>query len=336
MEVCGINRMMAASQPLFTIGPIPIHGDVILAPMEGFSDVPYRSLCRKFGSAMSYTSFVSALELTQGIERAWKELDYLPHERPVVFQFYDEDLDRLIQAAKDSLPRQPDIIDINMGCSSRRVSGRGAGAGLLREPKKVAALMQELTTQLDLPITAKIRLGWDEDTRNFIDIGRIIEDNGGAAIAVHGRTRQQAYRGRADWDAIAELRQAISIPIIANGDVIDPAGVEQLMQHTQCQAVMVGRGAIGNPWIFQKRYRHQIGWEETVAVISQHLNAMIDYYGPRGTVLFRKHLTRYLEPFEVDDAWKRQLLTQNSYQQVLEQLATFQPQITLTGEAVGI
>ncbi|MGD8604052.1 MAG: tRNA-dihydrouridine synthase family protein, partial [Anaerolineales bacterium] len=133
---------MMDSQAHFFIGTVPIHGDVILAPMEGFSDVPYRSLCRHFGSAMSITAFVSALELTQGIDRAWKELEFRPHERPVAFQFYDDDIDRLLEAVNSSLQLKPDIIDINMGCSSRRVSGRGAGAGLLRQPAKVATLMK--------------------------------------------------------------------------------------------------------------------------------------------------------------------------------------------------
>lgn len=327
---------MTDSQASFHIGTVPIHGDVILAPMEGFSDVPYRSLCRQFGSAMSYTSFVSALELTQGIDRAWKELDYLPQERPVAFQFYDDDIDRLIHAIQASLQLKPDVIDINMGCSSRRVSGRGAGAGLLRQPAKVAALMDHLSSRVNLPITAKIRLGWDDDTRNYLEIGKIIEDNGGKALAVHGRTRQQAYRGRADWDAIAELRQVISIPLIANGDVSDPEDIQQLIDHTQCQAVMIGRGAIGNPWIFQKRSRNQVSWDETLTAIGQHLAAMVAYYGPRGTILFRKHLSRYLEPFEIDDPWKRQLLTQDSAEQVLELLHHYQPQFELTGEGLGI
>jgi nifR3 family TIM-barrel protein len=284
---------------------------------------------------MSYTSFVSALELTQGIDRAWKELEFLPHERPVAFQFYDDDVDRLLEAVLTSLQLEPDIVDINMGCSSRRVSGRGAGAGLLRQPAKVAALMNRLSSQIDLPITAKIRLGWDNDTRNFLEIGRIIEDNGGKALAVHGRTRQQAYRGRADWDAMAQLRQAISIPLIANGDVLNPEDMQRLMDHTQCQAVMIGRGAIGNPWIFQKRSRSQIGWEETLAVIQQHLEAMVDYYGPRGAVLFRKHLTRYLKPFEIEDSCRRQLLTQESPDLVMEQLQSCHPQGELAGEAIG-
>jgi nifR3 family TIM-barrel protein len=326
---------MTEAHPQFHIGTIPIHGDVILAPMEGFSDLPYRSLCRRFGSAMSYTSFVSAWELTQGLERAWRELEYQAHERPVVFQLYDDDVDRLLQAARACLSLEPDIIDINMGCSSRRVSGRGAGAGLLRQPTKVATLIKQLTTEHDRPVTAKIRLGWDEDTRNFIEIGRIIEDNGGAALAVHGRTREQAYQGQADWDAIAELRQAISIPLIANGDVVDPDGIQKMLQHTQCQAVMVGRGAIGNPWIFQKRFRHQVDWNETLSVIRQHLQAMVEYYGQsRGVILFRKHLTRYLERFTTDETWRRELLTQESQELVLSQLERFQPQLEMSGDGI--
>lgn len=327
---------MAELQPHFHIGSVPIYGDVILAPMEGFSDLPYRSLCRRLGSAVSYTSFVSAWELTQGNERAWREFDFHPQERPVAFQLYDDDVDRLLEASQACLRLEPDMIDINMGCSTRRVSGRGAGAGLLRQPAKVAELMKQLSTHIDRPVTAKIRLGWDEDTRNFIDIGRIIEDNGGAALAVHGRTRDQAYRGQADWDAIAELRHAVSIPLIANGDVVDPDGLHKMLQHTQCQAVMIGRGAIGNPWIFQKRQRNQIEWDETLYVIRQHLQAMVEYYGEtRAVVLFRKHLSRYLEPLTIDEDWRQRLLTLETQNEVLSQLDQIQPQFELTGDGVG-
>jgi len=287
----------ASARPSFIIRDIPVHGDVILAPMDGFSDLPFRSLCRRFGSAVSYTPFVNAMEILAAVPRSLRLLDFLDEERPVVFQLFDSDEARLLQAALTVLERRPDVLDINMGCSVRCVAGRGAGAGLLRDPRKVGRIIASLTRSLPVPITAKIRLGWDAGSRNYLDVARAIAENGGALIAVHARTREQGYTGRADWDAIAAVKAAVSIPVIGNGDVQRPEDIQRLQRHTGCDGVMIGRAAIGNPWIFQRRDRRDVPREEIVTTIRQHLHGMLETYGPRdGVVLFRKHLTRYLPP----------------------------------------
>jgi tRNA-dihydrouridine synthase B len=211
-----------ATTPSFYINNLPIYGDLILAPMDGFSDLPFRSICREMGSAMSYTEFISAVNVSQQEElnpAIIRKLSYLPEERPVVYQLFDNDPDSLLEAALRLQERGPDVIDINMGCSVRSVSGRGAGAGLLRSPIKIAHIFRKLSQALEVPITGKIRLGWDEEARNYLLVARIIEENGGALVAVHARTRAQGYSGEADWEAIAEVKQAISIPVIGNGDV---------------------------------------------------------------------------------------------------------------------
>jgi tRNA-dihydrouridine synthase len=151
---------MTNKDPSFFIGHIPVYGDRILAPMDGFSDVPYRTICRRFGSALSYTAFVNAKELIHGLDRAWAELQYQSMERPIIFQIFDDDESRLLEAALRIQELEPDAIDVNMGCSARRVSNRGAGAGLLRNPQKIGRIIQSLSTNLEVPITAKIRLGW--------------------------------------------------------------------------------------------------------------------------------------------------------------------------------
>lgn len=283
--------------PTFRIGAVPVYGEAILAPMDGFSDLPFRSLCRQHGSALSYTPFVNAMEVLAGNARTMRLLDFLEAERPVVIQLFDSDEDRLLRAAQAVLHLRPDILDINMGCSVRCVSGRGAGAGLLRDPRKVGRIIATLSQALPIPVTAKIRLGWDAGSRNYLDVARAVAENGGALIAVHARTREQGYSGLADWDAIAAVCSAVSIPVVGNGDVQRPEDISRLRRHTGCQAVMIGRAAIGNPWIFEGRDRRQVPPAEILATVQRHLEAMLSTYGPRqGVLLFRKHLTRYLQP----------------------------------------
>lgn len=298
------------SAPTFYVRQTPIYGDLILSPMDGFSDQPYRALCRSLGSAMSYTEFINALDVLQGHPHLWRKLAYLEQERPVVYQIFDSDPLRLLEAALRLQERCPDIIDINMGCSVRSVSGRGAGAGLLREPAKVARIFSLLSSSLEVPVTAKIRLGWDDDSRNYRQIARIIEENGGALIAVHGRTRAQGYAGRADWEAIAEIKQTVSIPVIANGDVSCVADIERIKAETGCDGVMIGRAAIGNPWIFSRLDHHQVSPALLHDTMQRHLKSMLEFYGQeRGLVLFRKHASRYLASLGLEIGQRERLLT---------------------------
>ena len=217
--------------PNFLIKHIPVYGDLILAPMDGYSDLPFRSVCRELGSALSYTEFINPRDvLSKRHPLLPRRLAYLEEERPVVYQIFDSEPERLLKAAQILQEQQPDIIDINMGCSVPKISGRGAGAGLLREPQKVAQIFSMLTRNLDVPVTAKIRLGWDDEQRNYLEIARVVEENGGALLAVHARTRCQGFRGQADWEAIAEIKQAVSIPVVANGDVRTVADIERIKQ----------------------------------------------------------------------------------------------------------
>ena len=296
--------------PTFNIGSIPVYGDLILSPMQGFSDQPYRSLCRELGSAISYTEFINAIEILQDSPRIESKLAYLPQERPLVYQICDNDPGRLVEAALRLQERGPDVIDINMGCSVRNVSGRGAGAALLRTPIKVARIFRMLTQALEVPVTAKIRLGWDTNERNYLLIARVIEENGGALVAVHGRTKTQGYGGQADWDAIAEIKACLNIPVIANGDVRSVADIERIKAHTGCDAVMIGRAAIGNPWIFSRQDRQDVPIEQVQAMIVEHLKRMLDFYGrEQGLLLFRKHVKRYISPHSINRAQRLSLLT---------------------------
>ncbi|MFN4294779.1 MAG: tRNA dihydrouridine synthase DusB [Thermoflexales bacterium] len=300
-------------QPTFYVRDVPVYGDLILSPMDGFSDLPYRLICREYGSAMSYTEFTACEAILRGAKPALRQLDYDPREKPqLTFQIFDSDEDRIVACAQKIEQLGPGIIDLNMGCSVSSVSGRGAGAGLLRDPQKIARIFSRLSKAVRVPVTAKIRLGWDARSRNYLEVARILEDNGASLIAVHGRTKEQAYKGFADWDAIAEVKQAVKIPVIGNGDVKTVADIARIKAHTGCDGVMIGRAAIGNPWIFQRKDRHEVTVEEVIALLKRHLRAMIEYYGDHGLILFRKHAVKYMQGMPHVAALRAQLVTCDS------------------------
>ena len=189
------------------VGGIPIEGDLVLAPLAGYSDQPYRSICRSMGSAMSYTEFVSSRGTLAANHRTLEILRFHPRERPVVFQVFGNEPDEVVGACLQLERLGPDIIDINMGCPARRIAAQGGGAGLLREPAKIAQIFGAASKQLSTPISGKIRLGWDQASRNYLDVARVLEDNGAALIAVHARTRADGYSTPAEWGAIAEIKR---------------------------------------------------------------------------------------------------------------------------------
>lgn len=327
-------------QPTFYVRDVPVYGDLILSPMDGFSDLPYRLICREYGSAMSYTEFTACEAILRGAKPALRQLDYDPREKPqLTFQIFDSDEDRIVACAQKIEQLGPGIIDLNMGCSVSSVSGRGAGAGLLRDPQKIARIFNRLSRAVRVPVTAKIRLGWDARSRNYLEVARILEDNGASLIAVHGRTKEQAYKGFADWDAIAEVKQAVKIPVIGNGDVKTVADIARIKAHTGCDGVMIGRAAIGNPWIFQRKDRHEVTVEEVIALLKRHLRAMIEYYGDHGLILFRKHAVKYMQGMPHVAALRAQLVTCDSIGAFHERVDEFQrryEQGTLPNEAYEI
>jgi len=283
-----------SSQPAFWVRDVPVYGDAILAPMDGYSDWPFRSLCRMLGSAMSYSEFVQAEHILRSERYMRAKLYFEPAERPVVFQLYGDDPDAILRAALAVQELGPDAIDINMGCPAKSVACRGAGVGLMRTPLKVARLFRRLAQNLKVPITCKMRMGWD-NARTYKLIARIVEQNGCSLIAIHARTREQNYTGEADWDVIAELKACVHIPVIGNGDVKTPADIKRMKEHTGCDAVMVGRAAIANPWIFSGLERQQVAPEQVRKLVALHLQRNIEFYGADdGPRLFRKHAVQYL------------------------------------------
>jgi len=296
--------------PDFYVRDVPIFGRIVLAPMDGVSDKPFRNLAKKFGSAMSYTEFINAIDIIQGHPDIPRRLEYTEHERPVVFQIFDDDPVRIVDAAEMLLAYEPDILDVNLGCSAKCVTNRGAGAALLRNPETIAQIFRNLVNTLPIPVTGKIRLGWDDQSLNYLDIARIIQENGGSLIAVHGRTRMQGYTGSARWEPIREIKEAVHIPVIANGDITTVADIESVRALTGCDAVMIGRAALGNPWIFSGRDRDQIQPAEVKETLLYQLNSMLEYYGrDRGLILFRKYAKRLLEPYNLERSQLLDFLT---------------------------
>jgi len=300
-------------KPDFHIREIPIYGRSILAPMDGVSDLPFRSLARKLGSAASYTEFINAIDIINGNPGLDRRLQYTEFERPVVFQIFDDDAQRIVEAAQRLLPYRPDIIDVNLGCSAKCVTNRGAGAALLREPVKIGAIFAAMTKALPVPVTGKIRLGWDDSSLNYLEVAKTIQDNGGSLVAVHGRTRVQGYTGTARWEPIAEIKRALTIPVIANGDIATVADVNHVLEITGADAVMIGRAALENPWIFSGLERHQIAPAAVRQLLMEHYNAMLEYYGAeRGNILYRKYAKRLLQPYAPERDDLSSLLTAES------------------------
>lgn len=307
--------------PKFFIREIPVFGDLILAPMDGISDFPFRSLARRLGSAMSYTEFINARDVLEKHPYLSRRLVYAEYERPVVYQIFDDEPERLLAAAERLMDYAPDIIDVNLGCSAKTVTGRGAGAALLREPRKIEQIFSRLTKSLPVPVTAKIRLGWDEGSRNYLQVARIIAENGGQLIAVHARTKMQGYSSQADWDAIAEVKQAVNIPVIANGDVQTVADIEHIYHRTGCDGVMIGRAAIGNPWIFSRRELKDVPYNEVRAELLSLFSQMQSFYGEdRGVFLFRKFSKRILVGLGVSPEKVASLITNPDAGEVLRSL----------------
>jgi tRNA-dihydrouridine synthase B len=303
---------LPGKKPLFRVKDIPVYGDALLAPMDGFSEWPYRSLCARLGSAMSYTEFVKAKNIIRAYEHMAPRLTFDEAERPVVFQIWGEDPAELLEAALRVQDKSPDIIDINMGCPARGVANIGAGVGLMRTPLKIARIFHRLSSVLEVPVTGKIRLGW-EDCRSYRLVARILEENGAALIAVHGRTKEQGYSGQADWDAVAEIKSMVKIPVIGNGDVKSVADIDRMKASTGCDAVMIGRAAIGNPWIFSRLERDQVPAEEVRRMMHLHLERNMAFHGPRkGLILFRKHALHYLKLQRLPRATRTLIFTQNS------------------------
>ncbi|MBU5332817.1 tRNA dihydrouridine synthase DusB [Anaerocolumna aminovalerica] len=284
------------------IGNIKIDGNLVLGPMAGVTDLPFRLLCKEQGADLIYTEMVSAKGIQYNNKNTEKLLEVAEGERPVSLQLFGSDPYIMSETAKRIEDKNFDILDINMGCPVPKVVNNGEGSGLMKNPKLVGEIVHAVSSAIKKPLTVKIRKGFTESTTNAVEIAKIAEANGAAAVAVHGRTREQYYSGEADWKIIKAVKEAVSIPVIGNGDVITPESATALINETGCDAVMIARGARGNPWIFsQIKEYYQTGKipknatpQEAVDMMLRHARMSIDYKGEyTGIREMRKHIAWY-------------------------------------------
>ena len=279
------------------IGPYTLANPWILAPMAGVSEMPFRMIARRFGASMAPTELVSSKGLLYGQARTARYLTHDPSEQPFWVQMFGGDAESMAEGAKKAVELGARIIDINMGCPVRKVTKNGAGSGLLCDPVRAAKIVEAVGQASGVPVTAKIRAGWDHFTLNFKEMARALEEAGCAALAMHARTRAQGYSGKADWSLIKELVGATKMPVVGNGDVKTPADARRMMDETGCEAVMIGRAALGNPWIFEQLVQQSAppSPQQRWTVVREHLDAHMAFVGDvrQGIRRFRSHLMWY-------------------------------------------
>lgn len=281
------------------IGGVPLKSHAVLAPMAGVSDRAYRELCVRFGAAYCVSEMVSSKALSFNSKKSEELMEISDLERPCGIQIFGDDPKCMADAAKHALENEPDIIDINMGCPAPKISSNGSGSALMKNPQLCGEIVRAVTAVTDIPVTVKIRKGWDDDSVNAVEVAKICESAGAAAITVHGRTRQQYYKPPVDYDIIKAVRDAVSVPVIANGDIDSAEKAKEVMDITGCDLVMVGRATLGNPWIFSQINAylenpnvkiHTPDLEERLGVMIEHISKMVEYKGEHMAMLQARKL----------------------------------------------
>lgn len=307
------------------IGNIELANNVFLAPMAGVTDKAYRAICKEFGCGLTYTEMVSAKGMYYKSENTKELLATSPQEKPVAMQIFGSDSDILSQIAGEVQAAGADIIDINMGCPTPKIVKNGDGSALMRNPELIGEIVRKVSAAVTVPVTVKIRIGWDQDSINGVEVARIAEQNGAKAIAVHGRTREQFYSGKADWSMIRKVKEAVRVPVIGNGDVTSPEKAKQLLEETGCDAVMIGRGAEGNPWIFARTIEYlksgllipEPSFKDIVTMALSHLKKTVEEKGEHiGVKEMRKHLSWYLKGMPGSNVIKTEIFKQNTVAEV--------------------
>lgn len=290
---------MCKNMDNLNIGGVPLKSHAVLAPMAGVSDRAYRELCVRFGAAYCVSEMVSSKALSFNSKKSEELMEISDLERPCGIQIFGDDPKCMADAAKHALENKPDIIDINMGCPAPKISSNGSGSALMKNPRLCGEIVKAVTAVTDTPVTVKIRKGWDDDSVNAVEVAKICESAGAAAITVHGRTRQQYYKPPVDYDIIRAVRESVSVPVIANGDIDNAERAKEVMDITGCDLVMIGRATLGNPWIFSQINAylenpnvkiHTPDLEERLGVMIEHIGKMVEYKGEHMAMLQARKL----------------------------------------------
>ena len=310
------------------LGEFPL----LLAPMEDVSDPPFRAVCKQHGADLMYTEFISADGLIRDAAKSVQKLDIYNYERPIGIQIFGDKIDVMREAAAIAEAAKPELIDINYGCPVKKVACRGAGAGILLDLPKMQKMTDQIVRQISLPVTVKTRLGWDDDTIQIVEVAKRLQDVGVKALSIHGRTRKQMYKGEADWTMISAVKNHldIHIPIFGNGDIDSPQKALEYKNRFGIDGIMIGRAAIGYPWIFNEIKHHMAtgelldppSLEDRVSVAKKHLKFSVEWKGERqGIFEMRRHYTNYFKGLPNFKPFRSKLVEITSYDELVEVLS---------------
>ena len=314
---------------MFKIGNVEIKNRVVLAPMAGVSNTSFRKIIKEMGASLMYAEMVSDKAIVYGSNKTRDLLKMDDFERPIAQQIFGSDINSFVEAAKMVYEEQhPDIIDINMGCPVPKVAIKNqAGSALLKNPKKIGKIVSEVVAAVPCPVTVKIRSGWDENSINAVEVAKICEENGASAIAIHARTRSQGYSGHANWNIIKQVKEAVSIPVIGNGDITSCYLAKKMLDETKCDAVMIGRGVLGNPWLIKECIDYldnniepkSVSYQEKIDMMKRHYELLKEDKGEISASLeIRTFILYYLKGLPGSKEIKNKICQTKSANEIFE------------------